>query len=520
MHSQRPKLLQRSTLVVLVLLVAGAADADSAIAQAFFDSGNAAFRQGDFRAAVGHYNDALANGKNTSRVFYNKGLAHLRLGQHEQARSALHESSRDSSLSSLSYYALGVMAEKEGEIQNAIDWLRLARANANSDKLRRQSARALATMGVFQPAFESALSIGFGYDSNAFRSPDLPYIDFSTATPTPVVPTPQSGPYIPIRIKSNYWRPVSARSALTASYSFRGEYHTDSELENSDFDDHRVTIGGERKVGSSGSANRRIAMGAFYRVHGETNFDRDDGLDRFDDGVSIADRYDYYSVGAKADLENRIGVSRYELNAGWEQRDYDDVLTASSYDMTNYWFNGGIKFPLSNASRIELAYQYYVRDFDERRSRDLTGDATLANPTLKYGYQEISAGIKHRFSNRFVTEIIYSHTTRSDEFVGYNEYARDKIRLAATMEFADRLQASLRLDYRDQDYPNAFAFDEPTQPQKEYQELEAILVVNYELTNLLSIRANIRQEFVESSDPRGEYDRMRGSIGVYWEFER
>ena len=510
---------QRAAILIGVILIVNVAVAESTPGQKFFENGNAAFRQGEFDTALANYNDALVNGKDSPRVFYNMGLTHSRLRQYEQAKWAFGESSKDPKLAALSYYHLGAVAEKSGNIDEAIVWLTRARDSAESDKLRRQSVKALAIMGVTQPKFESAMSVGFGFDSNAFRSPDEAYIDYSATIPTPVDPVPQSGAYIPVRVTGDYWRPLSERTALTTSYSFRGEYHTDSDLRNADFDDHRLTIGGERKVGSSGSENRRIALEAFYRVHGETYFDRDDGLDRFDDGQSIADRYDYHSVGAEADLKTKLGSSRYEFRAGWEQRDYQTVPTASSYDLTNYWFDGGIKIPLSDTSRIELGYEYYVRDFDERRSRDSTGDASLLNSTLEYHYQEFRAGLRHRFSKRLITELVYYHTIRSDEFAGYNDYTKNRIRLSATFDSLNRFQTSVRLDYRDQNYPNAFAFDNPSQPQKEYQDLEAILVVDYELTDRLSIRANIKQEFVESSDPRGEYDRLRGAIGIFWQYE-
>lgn len=519
MYSQRMSSLKRCAFVTLALLTANTAIAASKTAQEFFESGNAAFRQDDFGAALANYNDALANGKDSPRIFYNMGLAHFRLGQHEQAKWAFNESSTDEKLAALSYYHLGALAEKDGQTDEAVKWLTLARDSAESAKLRRQSNKALAIIGVVQPRFESLMSIGYGYDSNAFRSPDDPYLDHSAPTPTLVVPIPQSGPYVPIRLKGDYWRPMSKRTAFITSYSFRGEYHTDTELQNADFDDHRIRIGAERKIGNSISPSRTIGVEAFYRIHGETNFDRDDGLDRFDDGQSIARRYDYQSAGAEAELNNRVGAGRYAISAGWEQRDYDDVPTASSYDMTNYWLGGDIKFPLSKNSRLKLGYKYYIRDFDERRSRDSLGGASLSNPTLEYQYHELGAGLKHRFGDRMIAEIVYYYTLRSDEFVGYNDYKKNKIRLASTLKLVDRLQATVRIDYRDQTYPNAFAFDNPSQPQKEYQDLEAVLVVDYRLTDRLSLRANIKQDFVESSDPRGQYDRLRGAIGFYWEYE-
>jgi hypothetical protein len=90
--------------------------------------------------------------------------------------------------------------------------------------------------------------------------------------------------------------------------------------------------------------------------------------------------------------------------------------------------------------------------------------------------------------------------------------------LEMTFEPTDRLEAEIEIAYRDQQYPNAFAFNNPTQAPKEYQELEVEASARYRFTDQLSLRLDVEQEDVESSDPRGEYDRLRTSLSVYWEF--
>ena len=102
--------------------------------------------------------------------------------------------------------------------------------------------------------------------------------------------------------------------------------------------------------------------------------------------------------------------------------------------------------------------------------------------------------------------------------MGYNDYTRDKISFETTIELSDRLEADVEINYRDQQYPNAFAFDNPTQAAKEYQELEFEASARYRFTDQLSLRFDLEQEDVQSSDPRGEYDRLRTSLSVYWEF--
>ena len=490
----------------------------AATAQDLFDSGNAAFESGDYPKALTSYNDAMLNGKNSPRLFYNMGLTHYRLGQYSQAKSAFTESAKDDGLAALSYYHLGVLSENDGDSEAAAAWFEKSHQRAESSKLQYLSGKALETVNVTQSAFKSNFSAGFGYDSNAFRAPNEPYLDVSDNPPRPIVPIVQAGAYIPIRINASYNNPVSRQSSFIASYRLRGDYHTDTELKNADQTDNRLRVGMERNVGRDNATDGKFSFAATLRDHAETYFDRDDGLDRFDDGFSIADRYKYQSLGVEANLKNRIGRYRYELEGRWEQRDYEDVPTASSYDLTNYWVGGAFKIPLTRKSRLKFGYKYYVRDFDERHSRDEDGNLSFTHPPLTYTHNMFEIGVRHRFNKSLVTELIYVHTIRDDEFVGYNDYEKDKIRLAFTFGGSGKFAAALKIDYRDQQYPNAFAFDNPTQPPKEYQEFQFSAKAVYRFTDRFSLRGDIKQEAIESSDPRGEYDRTLASVGVNWAF--
>jgi hypothetical protein len=512
------RLVTGSLVLGVTLLTPSLAAADTAVAQEAFDKANAAFRNEDYASALAGYNEALNLGKDSARLFYNMGLAHYRLGQYSQARWAFTEAAKDDSLAALAYYHLGVLANREGDKRSAEEWFKRSRAEADSPKLRLLSAEALEEIGAPPPRFEATFAVGFGHDSNAFRTPSEPYIDLSQDPPIPVVPVVQSGSYVPIRIGARYSNPYSERSTFIASYSHRGYYYQSSELENADETDHRLTFEVERALGDGDSSSQQFSYALVIRSHGETNFDRDDGLDRLDDGESIADRYDYTGAGFEAELKNRIGRFRYEVDGGYAMRDYEDLPTASSYDLSDAWLNGALKIPLARATRLELGYRFYLRQFDERRAKDENGDASGSNPTLEYQYTALEVGLRHRFSEAFVGELIYQRTDREDQFVGYNNYSRDKIIVETTFELSDSLVAAVDISYRDQQYPNAFAFNTPGQAQKEYQELEVEASARYRFTDQLSLRLDLEQEDVESSDPRGEYDRLRTSLSVFWEF--
>lgn len=509
-------LVLASLILGATLLTPSPAVADPVAAQAAFDRANAAFRSGDYEAALADYNEALAGGKDSPRLFYNMGLAHYRLGQYSQAQWAFMEAQKDDRMAALAQYQLGVLAKREGDKRSAERWFKRSLNNADSPKLRLLSVRALEKIGAAQPRFESAFAAGLGHDSNAFRTPSEAYTDYSQEPPVPVDPVVQSGSYVPVRIRASYFNPISERSTFIASYRHRGDYYMDEALENADETDHRLRVGMERALGDGKSSSRQFSYLAEIRSHGETNFDRDDGLERFDDGASIADRYDYTGAGVRAELRNRIGRYRYEVDGGYAIRDYEDEPTASSYDLSDYWLHGAFKIPLANTTRLELAYKHHVRSFDERRARDLAGDASSANPTLEYQYDQLAIGLRHRISNGVVTELVYSLTNREDQYVGYNNYIKNKISFETTLELSDKFAAEVEIDYRDQQYDNAFAFDNPTQPAKEYQEFQFAASALYRFTEQLSLRVVLKQEEIESSDPRGAYDRLRADLSLYW----
>ena len=88
-------LVLSSLILGIALLAPYSAIADTAAAQAAFEKANSAFRNGDYASALADYNQALTNGKDSSRLFYNMGLANYHLGQYSQAQRAYTEAAKD-----------------------------------------------------------------------------------------------------------------------------------------------------------------------------------------------------------------------------------------------------------------------------------------------------------------------------------------------------------------------------------------------------------------------------------------
>ena len=86
MRIRTSTILLISFLLIAPSQAAYATYSDVVKAQGLFENGNAAFRIGDYSSALANYNDAMVNGKNSPRLFYNMGLTHYHLGQYSQAR--------------------------------------------------------------------------------------------------------------------------------------------------------------------------------------------------------------------------------------------------------------------------------------------------------------------------------------------------------------------------------------------------------------------------------------------------
>ncbi len=73
------------------------AEARAARSQQLIDSGNAAYRQGDYRLAVRRYAAAAVERKDDPAAYYGMGMALAKLGRDEEARAA-YQRARDLAL--------------------------------------------------------------------------------------------------------------------------------------------------------------------------------------------------------------------------------------------------------------------------------------------------------------------------------------------------------------------------------------------------------------------------------------
>ena len=109
------------------------------------------------------------------------------------------------------------------------------------------------------------------------------------------------------------------------------------------------------------------------------------------------------------------------------------------------------------------------------------------------------------------------HTERTDQYVGYYDYTRDSFGLEFHWSPGRRFDFEASSVYNLYDYPNAFAFHEPTLPRRTQESLDTEIRARYYVTRHLSIEAEANLREVVSNDIRIQYDRTQYLLGIRWQ---
>jgi tetratricopeptide (TPR) repeat protein len=169
-------------VVVLLLSIVPSqpvrAAADGALAA---ERGVAAFRAGDYQAALRSFLDALGAGLDTPGLRYNLGATYYRLGRYAEAEREFRALALDPRWAPLAHYNLGLTAQRAGRPQQAMEYFEQAHRTTTAPNLRALAATALERLGGAPPSPETSavISLAGGYDSNATLSPDAATVGVS-----------------------------------------------------------------------------------------------------------------------------------------------------------------------------------------------------------------------------------------------------------------------------------------------------------------------------------------------------
>ena len=506
----------------------------AATAQDAFEDGNRLFRDDLYWAALLRYRQAEEAGMDTPLLHYNTGVAHYRAQQHIRARTALLKAVQSPSLRVISQYNLGLTAHALGDVDDALHWFRQARDQQENEKIREFAIIAISRLQTESKASDTILVrvkkrrkekkvgdfdlhaiVGFGSDDNVYRSPSQPYIDFSDPALPLVTPEEVSGTYLPVDLSAKYSVNSLRFESFFGEYRLSGRYYPDEELDNANEFSHEIRFGSEfdRK---QGTREREVYSAFAVAQHDETYFDPDDGGARAVDGVLIDDRFNYVRYGP----EMRFRQSHERLSVGMRIKgqlwNYDKTDVVPEYDHEYFELGANVQYRFTRFSLLRLTVDATSRRFGDRPSFDLDGQQLITNKELRYDYLYLGLLARQRITEQMWFGFGYEHTSRTDKFEGYNDYTRNGYTFEFSWSPSPRFELDLDAYYRDYDFPNAFAFNNPVAGPKTLETAYGRLTGTFRMAPHLHLVAEALYCESVSTDIRIGYERKRYSIGLLW----
>lgn len=506
-----------------------------------FADGNRLFRDDLYWAALLRYRQARDAGMFTPALAYNTGVAHYRAGQHLRAREALLEAVNDPGFRVAAQYNLGLNANALGDTDEALRWFRLARDQQSQPRLAEYAAVAIARIREARTEEREAIieraatvektrkftnlllsaQVSFGTDDNPFRTPNEAYVDLADPDQPLVTPVVQSGAFVPVSLNAKYMINALEHEGFFLAYRLGGRIYQDQELENANEFVHEGSFGSEFR--RTTERHTREVYSAFrFAQNDRTYFDPDDGLERevedpVDGTVALGERLNYTRYGPELTLRQTGRRFTFALEIKGQLWDYEDVEAVPSYDHEYFLFHGSMQYRFTRSSMIMLEAARSARRFANRPSFDLDGNQFITNDELRYDYLDFGITARQRVTKSLWFGLGYAFTDRADDFVGYNDYTRDAFSVDIQFTPGSRFRAEARALYRLFNYPNAFAFHNPTANPKTQEDILSSLTLSYRMTRGLSLIAEGQYREVASNDTRIQYERTQFVVGIRWQ---
>ena len=506
-------------------------------AEQFFDDGNRLYRDDLYWAALLRYRQATEAGMDTPLLHYNAGIAHYKAGQHIRARESLLKALDSPNLRIPAQYNLGLNAYAAGDLDEALRWFRLARDQQQKPRIADYASIAIARINksrreidpvVVREAEERRIReltrfsfrgrVGFGSDSNAFRSPSEPYIDFADPALPLVTPEAKEGAFMPLSLSAKYQINALRNEGFYGAYRLAGRYYQDKELENGNEYIHELSFGSEYDRIDE-EANRRRELYSAFRIaqHDEVYYDPDDGGSRIVNGVPIDDRMNYLRYGP----EVLFRQSHERLSLGFRLKgqlwNYEDVEQVPEYDHEFFLVGATAQYRFTRTSLLRLVAETYSRRYGERPSFDLDGNQIIGAPPARYDYLDLGVVARQRILDGLWFGVEYRRTDREDRYLGYNDYTRDSYGAEIHWSVGRRFDLEASGWYRLYNYPRAFAFHNPVAGRKTLESADLSVVATFRMTQSLSLvlEGSFRERV--SNDTRIAYERTQYLLGVRWE---
>jgi len=371
-------------------------------------------------------------------------------------------------------------------------------------------------MGAAEKRFTVELDAGLGYDSNAFLAPERAFFDpFAGEI---VVPRRQAGFFVPMSAEGEVVA-EAGRARLVTTVDLEGKFFLENSLRHADSQAVRLQTMLAIPVRRTGKWQTDFTIGPTLAYDRRIYVDRDTGLEattRLSD-QDLSDRYQYGRHG----LEAALRLQGSPVSLAWHARvgkyDYREVPVLDSLDYLYYGSGGEVEIDLRKTLRLEIDVDYYLRDFEDRRARDLAGNLQEGTDR-RYSYLDTAFLLRWRPARGWWLYAGYSLPRREDEHAGYHDYTGNRYRGRLVYASRQRWKVSAEWKYLDRDYPRAFAFDRPGMGGKSYETREGEVRGEWRLERGWRVWSGYEIVRQNSSDPRYHYERHLLSIGAGLDF--
>ncbi len=525
-------------LAAAILLLLSANSAVAMTATEAFDDGNRLFRDDLYWAALLRYRQAVEAGMDNPVLHYNMGVAHYRAGQHARANQSLLKAVRTPSLRVVSQYNLGLNSYKLGDIEGALNWFRQARDQEENSRIRKMAIEAISRINEEQKQsdellvrvekrqqerardftnFDLTATVGFGSDTNVYRSPDQAYVDFADPNLPLVTPEVISGAFMPVDIRARYYINTLKLESFYLGYRVKGRYYQDKELENANEFSHELGFGSTYfKKDEEKNRSRRIFSAFTIAQHDETYFDPDDGVEFIVNGTPIGDRYNYVRYGPEITWVQRYNKFALGLRFKGQLWNYEDTEVVPEYDHEYFVAGAHMQYKFTRTSLLRVTVDRYSRRYGDRPSFDLNGQQLVTNDPVRYDYLAAGLTARQRITRNMWFGFNYEITQRDDRYQGYYDFTRNQYGFDFEWTPSPRFRFEFGGYYRNYDYPNAFAFHEPTAGVRTQESIRGNLLMEWRFTPHLSVEAQAEHREIASTDTRITYDRTWYTLGVTW----
>ncbi len=401
-----------------------------------YEQGNAAFRSGNYPAALSSYLAARRAGLEKNTLTYNIGVTYYKLARYEEARETFRDLLDDAEMAPLAYYNLGLVSLKLGDAQSARRWFHLTIRESDSAKLRTAAEAMVARLDERKPAarpsrWSGFVTLGGGYDSNVTLRSDSETIVTSEQTDY----FGEFFAYGQARISGNRNRGISLEGSLyLLNYEQLNAYNTSS-----------LRLGG--------SLARRLnhwrVSGSLHYVH--TLLDQDGYTRSAALGLRARRRLDRdlhlrlrYEIAYIEDLDTRIAYLqgwRHKSNASavWRLDDKKRLILSYQLELNDREDLDGTRFvsysPTRHTLRVRGRYKFSPRytaalDLRYRYSRynDPTELASGGTETREENRTRATLSFSHNLRHGMVVSAEYRYTANASNFRRY-DYHREEIML-------------------------------------------------------------------------------------------